>query len=345
MRKAILEIEGELGRQRRRLASLATTPPAPAPPTPTPTSTRKFLDIAVNFTDPMFRGEYRGKQAHADDRDLILARAASVGCTQWLITGGNLEESRAAVQLCKDYKHNPHGIEMRCTVGCHPTRCSEFETGETTIDGLKEVIVSGLAEGVVAAIGECGLDYDREEFCPREVQKKWFEAQLQLAHSFQLPLFLHNRSTEGDFEKVLHANKAIFTRGCSHSFTGDATELQSLLATGVAVGINGASLRAEYSQEMITSLPMDRILLETDAPWCDIRATHPGHSLVKTTFPQVKNEKKFELGKTVKNRQEPCHIVQVFEVLCGWKGVTDASEVTKAETLLYNNAAKMYWGA
>eukprot|EP01063_Lacrimia_lanifica_P000306 TRINITY_DN10148_c0_g1_i1.p1 TRINITY_DN10148_c0_g1~~TRINITY_DN10148_c0_g1_i1.p1 ORF type:complete len:383 (+),score=159.54 TRINITY_DN10148_c0_g1_i1:921-2069(+) len=309
-----------------------------------PTSHRRFYDIAVNFTDPMFRGEYRGKQAHADDRERVLERAALVGVKRWLITGGNYEESKEAMDFCRRYAGNKYGIVMQSTVGCHPTRCDEFEDGRTTLAGLEELIREGVKDGTVAAVGECGLDYDREEFCHRDVQKKWFTAQLALAAKHRLPLFLHNRNTGGDFERFMFAHKETLTPGCVHSFTGTVEEVKTLLAlpSSIYIGINGCSLKSEASAGVLRALPFERMMLETDAPWCDIRPTHAGHAHIATRFPTVKSEKHYAAGKTVKNRQEPCHMTQVFEVVCGFKGVVDEAARDAAAEVLYENAARVY---
>ena len=327
-------------------ASAATTADAaPEPPQLVERAGGRFFDIAVNLTDRMFRGEYRGKQVHADDLDRIMQRAAAVGCRRWLITGGSVAESQEAVQLCSELQANRHGIELKCTVGCHPTRCDELETGGAPLFAdLRRILEDGLRSGVVAAVGETGLDYDREEFCGRAVQKKWFVEQLKLAKQFDLPLFLHNRNTGGDFVREVKAaaDGGYFTRGCSHSYTGDGEEAQQLVALGLAIGVNGCSLR-DIPTDVVRALPLGSLMLETDAPWCDVRPTHPGHPHITTHFPTVKSEKKFEVGKTVKSRQEPCHIVQVFEIVCAWKGLVTAQEKQEAQDIFFNNAAKMYF--
>ncbi|KAK9727621.1 TatD DNase [Basidiobolus ranarum] len=149
----------------------------------------------------MFRGDYRGKIAHEDDLEYVLKRALDVGVERMMITGGSLSESKEALELArsKDY--------LFSTVGCHPTRCSEFE--DTSIKASPEAYYEELLEIArsehtkVVAIGECGLDYDRLHFCDKETQIKYFEKQFQLAETTKLPMFLHNRNTDGDFVDIL----------------------------------------------------------------------------------------------------------------------------------------------
>ena len=83
-------------------------------------------------------------------------------------------------------------------------------------------------------------------------------------------------------------------------------------------------------------------IIETDAPWCGIKSTHPGYSFIKTQFPSVKRPDKFQMGLTVKDRSEPCMITQVFEVLSAMREEEDLNAF--AETL-YENSEKLFFGA
>eukprot|EP00051_Salpingoeca_urceolata_P020500 m.308308 g.308308 ORF g.308308 m.308308 type:complete len:151 (+) comp19631_c1_seq12:246-698(+) len=94
-----------------------------------------LCDIAVNLTDPMFRGSYRGKQKHEDDLDLVLARAEEAGVSQMMITGTSLSDSKAALEMAA---MKPG---LFSTVGCHPTRCNEFEEHEEGPDAYYDALL------------------------------------------------------------------------------------------------------------------------------------------------------------------------------------------------------------
>ena len=86
-------------------------------------STMKFIDIGANLTDTMYSGEYNGSSKHPPDLESVLQRAKSAGVVKMMVTGGNLEESRKAIDLAKS-----HPEILSATVGCHPTRCGEFSS-------------------------------------------------------------------------------------------------------------------------------------------------------------------------------------------------------------------------
>ena len=92
--------------------------------------------------------------------------------------------------------------------------------------------------------------------------------------------------------------------------------MQQLVALGLSIGINGCSLRTASNLLTVRCIPRHLLLLETDAPWCDIRPTHPGYKFIATQMATHKQEK-FVLGECVKGRNEPMHITQVVEVLAG----------------------------
>ncbi|ETP16997.1 hypothetical protein, variant 3 [Phytophthora nicotianae CJ01A1] len=226
----------------------------------------KMIDIGANLTDPVFTGLYRGKQKHESDLTAILARAKTFGVDKIIVTGGNLEESHKALQLAKDKEGN--GLpQLFSTVGVHPTRCSEFEANgkdpDTYFAELLAVCEQGQKEGKAVAIGECGLDYDRLEFCDKATQLKYFEKQLQLAELTKLPLFLHNRNTGGDFYDMISKNRSRFSNGVVHSFTGEKEEMLKLVELGLYIGVNGCSLKTAENLECVKAIPLERLMIET----------------------------------------------------------------------------------
>lgn len=124
-------------------------------------------------------------------------------------------------------------------MGCHPTRCLEFEQNganpEQYLDNLKELIINNKSK--VVAIGECGLDYDRIQFCPKEMQQKYFKFQLQLSEASNLPLFLHCRNSADDLYEILSTRTNL--KGVVHSFDGTFEEAQKFIELGYYIGLNG----------------------------------------------------------------------------------------------------------
>lgn len=287
----------------------------------------RFADIGANLLDDRYtKGIYRGTFRHEPDLDLVMERSVASGVRHLLLTAGTIEESRAAVQAVREWRTLYPQMTVGCTVGVHPTRCQQVfvdhntSTAEDLLQELLEIALDGMKDKSVLAIGEIGLDYERLEFCPKEVQKEFLVKQLQhVAKPTGLPLFLHNRNVGTDLHDILHENKDCWTKhkGVVHSFD-DTLELAELFLPDFYIGLNGCSLRTNESLDVVKELPLNRILLETDCPYCEVRAAHPGYAYIQTHF-EAKAEKKYEREKCVKSRQEPCHIIQVAEVIAGVK--------------------------
>ena len=119
----------------------------------------------------------------------------------------------------------------------------------------------------LVAIGECGLDYDRFNFADKETQHKVFPFHFDLAEQYNLPMYLHSRSTQGDFVDIVKQNRDKFPTGVVHSFTGDEEELQQLLDLDLFIGINGCSMKTEENCKIVKQVPLEKIMLETDCPY------------------------------------------------------------------------------
>mmetsp|Transcript_17798 Transcript_17798/g.17025 ORF Transcript_17798/g.17025 Transcript_17798/m.17025 type:complete len:142 (+) Transcript_17798:579-1004(+) len=129
-------------------------------------------------------------------------------------------------------------------------------------------------------------------------------------------MYLHSRSTNGDFPRIVKENRHKFSSGVVHSFTGDEKELQELLGMDLYIGVNGCSLKTQENLDLVKLIPLDRMLLETDCPYCDIRNTHASAPFVKTRFTKAPKEKyNLDPVKMCKDRNEPCTVVQVLEVV------------------------------
>ncbi|KAL4236646.1 TatD DNase [Mactra antiquata] len=294
----------------------------------------KFIDIGANLTDPVFRGLYRGKQAHEDDFVDMLKRAKDVGLEKIMVTAGCLKDAVEAVELVK--KHD----ELYTTIGCHPTRCGEFNENNDP-DGYMNKLLDIAAQNKdkIVAVGELGLDYDRFQFCDKDTQLKYFEKQFEMVEQLQLPLFLHSRAASTDFSAIIKRHRHKIKGGVVHSFTGSKDEATEMLDQGLYIGINGCSLKTQENIDVMCSIPSDRLMIETDAPWCDIRNTHASAKFVKTQFPSKKKER-WEKGLMVKSRNEPATIIQVLEVMAGARN----EDIEELANVIYENTEKLFFG-
>lgn len=156
----------------------------------------------------------------------------------------------------------------------------------------------------IVAMGEFGLDYDRLNYCNRVIQRHSFEAQLKVAASLQpqLPLFLHSRAAHGDFVAILKGAfgeklERLEKGGVVHSFTGTMEEMNELMDLGLYMGINGCSFKTAENCEVVKAVRLDRLMIETDGPWCEVRPSHEGYKYLI--------EKKAEPAVPVQNGVTP----------------------------------------
>lgn len=300
-----------------------------------------------------------------DDLALVLQRARDAGVQKIYITGTNLEDSKEAIEAIES---NTDGKELftlithwlthtklftvakgflYSTVGCHPTRSGEFEEYKDGPEAYyNELLKVATSSNVVVAIGECGLDYDRLHFCPKERQLKYFEKQFDLAAKTQLPMFLHNRNTGDDFYNLVKANRHKFTHGVVHSFTGTLEEMKKLVELDLYIGVNGCSLKTEENIAVVKEIPVDKLMIETDAPWCDIRPTHASYAHLKNVSkeemalyaPPSKKKEKFELGCMVKSRNEPCTLGLLLHAVASIKNA-DPFELSE---IIWKNTCQVF---
>lgn len=225
-------------------------------------------------------------------------------------------------------------------MGCHPTRCRDFVPDpEAYYSRICKYIENNRKK--VVAIGECGLDYDRLKFCDAPTQRTYFEKQLDLVQKYKLPLFLHCRNSFEDFYAIIerNADKIRDVGGVVHSFDGSLEQAKKFIEFGFYIGINGCSLKTEEQLKTVAQIPLDRIMLETDCPWCSIRTSHAGSKLIKTKFPVVKRKDKWTSDSLIDGRYEPAQIVQVLEVVAA---IHNADATLLAEQF-YQNTINLFF--
>lgn len=293
----------------RRMASLAWKP--------------RYFDIGVNFSDSMFQGRYNGSstEKHPADVDKVIQRAQLFNVRKMLITASSIDESESHFELVSQYKG-----AFGSTVGVHPcTVAQEFYGGlenvnplpeyKTKLDRLKQLTEEGVAKGFVKAFGEIGLDYDRLHYSSVHQQKESFHSQLQVIASLKhlrLPLFLHMRSACDDFVDIIRpfidAGDIEKGNGVVHSFTGTSEELAKILELGFYVGVNGCSLKTEENLEVAKLIPKEKLLIETDAPWCEIRKSHASYPFLSPYpnlfYPEISIPYKEEIKEEQANGKE-----------------------------------------
>jgi TatD DNase family protein len=283
-----------------------------------------MIDIGANLLDPMFSGIYNGKQAHNPDVEHVLKRATDIGVEKMIITAGYLEECPKTLELAKT------SDKLFTTAGVHPTHAKLFDThgADNYYKALLKHVTDNLSSKKIVALGEMGLDYDRLEYCDKETQMKYFDLQLNMTRECPLPLFLHMRSACTDFVEIISRHRASIKQAVVHSFTGTMEEMKLMTSLPeLFIGINGCSLRTDESVEVVKQIPLDRLLLETDAPWCEIRPTHPGSKHIQTKW-EVKRKEKWDTNSCVRGRNEPCHLRQVLEVVAAVREM-DVAELGK----------------
>ena len=198
-------------------------------------------------------------------------------------------------------------------------------SSDVLLSQIKTLALEAKESGHCVAFGEIGLDYDRLTLCPKDIQLEYFAKQLDIAIEVGLPLFLHSRAAHEDFKHLLEQRLgSLPRRGVVHSFTGTEREMRELVEMGFDIGINGCSLKSGESVEVVRKLPLERMQLETDGPWCEMRLTHASAEFVKdmgeARWKSVKKERWVE-GAMVKGRNEPCMIAKVAWAVARIKGV------------------------
>lgn len=208
----------------------------------------QLVDIGVNLTNKSLLSQI----------NQVISDAKTAGIIHQIITGTSTEESILALEIAKtDINY------FSTTAGCHPHDAKDFTNNDIAV--LKKLAT----HSSVVAIGECGLDFNRN-FSPPKSQEEVFIKQIELACELQKPLFMHQRDAHMRFIDLISDYKKQLPSGVVHCFTGDKNEMQDYLDLGFYIGITGWICDLRRNQELVDAvkyLPPDRLLIETDAPY------------------------------------------------------------------------------
>ncbi len=219
-----------------------------------------LIDIGLNLADKRFKGE-----THA-----VLERARESGVSACILTATSESICHEVIDMCERYAEVFPNM-LHCTAGVHPHDAKHWH--KTSASVIKDLA----SHKAVVAIGETGLDFNRD-FSPRPEQELAFEAQLELASELQLPVFLHEREAHKRQLEILHSYRDHLVDGVLHCFTGDKKALFNYLDLDLHIGITGwicDERRGQDLQQMVGNIPLNRLMLETDAPYLTPRTLRP----------------------------------------------------------------------
>lgn len=318
----------------------------------------KYFDIGANFTDKMFKGIYNGNKKHTPDLMDVVRRSVQTGMQALLITSSSLTETQEIISIIIPPIAKEHpSLYLGTTLGVHP--CSAKHVKGDWVAEMSCLLSKDVQSGdnLIRSIGELGLDYDRLFMSDREEQLRVFKAQFELCdlssklHPRCLPLFLHMRAASDDFFSIVKENRARFECGVVHSFTGSAEDVGRCIELGLFIGINGCSLRTEQGLEVIRGIPLRYVMVESDAPWCEVKAAHAfalKHGMITNEDigllgcgPSVKAEKLDASSAPkppVKGRNEPWASAKIIHML----SVLHDLPLEEVERTVWENSMKVF---
>ena len=258
----------------------------------------KLIDIGINL---MHRQFHR-------DREAVIQRAAQANVSALILTGCSVRGSIEAQQYCASFQQpqlqQPSSqIQLFSTAGVHPHDAKSCD--DNTLPTLRRLAQTSH----VVAIGECGLDYNRN-FSPPSVQRTWLEHQLQLACELQMPVFLHERDAHDDFLRILQQYSDKLPACVVHCFTGQKDQLEAYLSIpNCYIGITGwicDERRGKHLRDLVSLIPDDKLMIETDAPFLLPRDLPP--------------DKRRISHKNDNRRNEPAYLDHICNALAACRG-------------------------
>ena len=201
--------------------------------------------------------------AHYDDarfdenREAVIAGVLHTGYIRNIVNVGcDIASSKTSLALAHKYPH------FYAACGIHPHECGKIADAKKTLAQLEEL----LSDKKCVALGEIGLDY-HYDFSDREIQKQWFEYQMQLAEKLDMPVVIHDREAHGDCMDIVRKYPNV--RGEFHSFSGSAETAAELIKRGWYISFSGVITFKNASKilDVVKSVPPERIMIETDCPY------------------------------------------------------------------------------
>jgi TatD DNase family protein len=275
-----------------------------------PDQTFSLVDGGVNLTNPKFHS----------NTEFVIARAINAGVQKMVVTGLKLNGSKSAVVMAQT---RPNVIYA--AIGIHP----HFVKDDWN-DRAAEQLEAEMDKPGVCAVGECGLDFNRE-YSPREEQKAAFKKQVELAIKYRKALLVHDRDAHEGVMEILGAFSDL-PPVVIHCFTGTAEQVKAYLARGYYIGITGYMCKDKYGEklrEMIKdgTLPLDRIIIQSDAPYMMPNVPH------NEIDPVSKNLLDFCL-----HCNEPCTLSVIVRSIAKCKGM----EPRAVSETVTENALKVF---
>ena len=190
-----------------------------------------------------------------DDREAVLARSLEI--LDWLVViGDDLPTSEGALALTRD--------RVYAAVGIHPYYAATAD--DPAMEQLREMAANKL----VVALGEMGLDYYKHNETPRDAQRAGFKKQLALAAELELPIVIHNRDADADLAAIIDEHHASLAGGVMHCFGSEPAFAERCLGWDnfyISFAGNATFPKAQELRDAAAVVPLDRLLIETDAPY------------------------------------------------------------------------------
>jgi len=254
-------------------------------------SENPIIDIGANLTHESFKNDF----------EEVTERALQANINHLIITGSDIEDSAKAVALA-----TANTNLFSATAGIHPHHADQYsDKAHQELDRLLQL-------DIVKAVGETGLDFFRD-ISPREQQIESFVAHIALAQKCNKPLFLHQRESHDTFLGILKEHRSSVGKVVVHCFTDTADALRDYLELDCYIGITGwicDERRGAHLLDCVDSIPLNRLMIETDAPYLMPRNLRP---------------------KPKTRRNEPCNLPVVLEAIASAR-TESAEKLARAST-------------